>query len=224
VSEHSEFATDPFSRLRRTLSAMTTISFAPADEADQQLAALEAVHSTVRGTLPDGTAYSALDPAAQWWVLATLIDTALTVEARYLGRLTRADREQYYAESARIAGAFNIPESIRPPTYAAFRGYMDQMVEALPVDDRARQLARSIMRPKVAFVPGPAWDLVSLVTVDLLPRALRERYDLPWDGRRRRVVGASQVAVRALLPRLPALVRTYPFAPGGILERFGGSR
>jgi uncharacterized protein (DUF2236 family) len=210
VAEHSDFASDAFGRLRRTLAAMTIISFSPPDRADRELAALAAVHERVRGTLDDGTPYSALDPAAQWWVLATLIDTALAVEARYLGRLSSSDRARYYDESRRISHAFAIPDEIRPPTYDAFRGYMDQMAASLVVSDTARTLATGILHPRVAFIPGAAWDLVEMVTVDLLPRPLREQYGLAWGPRRKRALHASQLAVRAVLPRLPTLVRTFP--------------
>jgi len=210
VAEHSDFTSDPFGRLRRTLAAMTVISFAERSRAERELAVLAAVHERVRGVRADGESYSALDPAAQWWVLATLIDTALTVEARYLGRLTATDRSRYYDESAVMARAFGIPDDVRPPTLAAFDGYMREMFETLPIGDQSRALARSILRPPIPFVPGPAWDLVALVTVDLLPRPLRERYGLGWDGRRKRFVQTSQLAVRAVLPRLPTLVRTFP--------------
>jgi uncharacterized protein (DUF2236 family) len=210
VADHSDFARDPFGRLRRTLAAMTTISFAAPDRSDQELASLAAVHARVQGALPDGTPYAAGDPLLLWWVLATLIDTALEVEARYLGRLTERDRALYYDESALMARAFGIPPDIRPPTYGAFRGYMAQMFESLEVSPAARELSRSIMHPPIPLVPGPAWDLVHLVTIDLLPRSLREQYGLRWDGRRKRLLKVSQRAVRTVLPRLPSLMRTFP--------------
>src|SRR2546429_319415 len=79
VAEHSQFEADPFSRLQRTLDAVTTIVFGTEDEARQVAAVVGAVHERVFG---DG--YRANDPDLLMWVHATLIDTALRVHARFL--------------------------------------------------------------------------------------------------------------------------------------------
>jgi Uncharacterized protein conserved in bacteria (DUF2236). len=69
---------------------------------------------------------------------------------------------------------------------------------------------RPVLRPPVPLVGAPMGDLVGLVTVDLLPARLRAAYGLAWDNRRRLVVRGFQAASRAVLPRLPALMRTLP--------------
>jgi uncharacterized protein (DUF2236 family) len=210
VAEHSGFEADPFGRLARTLEAMTAISFGSERQARSTLDGLSAVHARVRGRLPDGTHYSAADPGLQWWVLATLIDTVLRVERRYLGRLTAAERARYYDESRLMAAAFGIPPALVPPDLAAFLAYMRERCATLEVSDTARALSRRVLRPPVPLVGAPLADMVGLVTVDLLPARLRAAYGLPWDSRRRLVVRGSQVALRAVLPRLPAQMRTFP--------------
>ncbi|MGH8972611.1 MAG: oxygenase MpaB family protein [Acidimicrobiia bacterium] len=210
VAEHSGFEADPFGRLARTLEAMTVISFGSEAHARSTLDRLAAVHARVRGTLPDGLAYSAEDPELQWWVLATLIDTVLRVERRYLGRLGPAERARYYDESRRMAAAFGIPDDVVPADLAAFLDYMRRRVAALDVTDTARALARGVLRPPVPLVGGPLGDLVGLITVDLLPARLRSAYGLAWDSRRRVVVRGGQAALRRVLPRLPAPLRTLP--------------
>ncbi len=210
VAEHSGFESDPFGRLARTLQAMTAISFGSEAQARTTLDGLAAVHARVRGTLPGGVPYSAEDPVLQWWVLATLIDTVLRVEHRYLGRLTAAERARYYDESRRMAAAFGIPESVVPPDLAAFLASMRERFATLEVSDTARALSRPVLRPPVPLAGAPMADLVSLVTVDLLPARLRTAYGLAWDNRRRLVVRGGQAASRAVLPRLSALMRTLP--------------
>jgi uncharacterized protein (DUF2236 family) len=212
VAEHSGFEANPFGRLARTLEAMTAISFGPPAVARATLARLDAVHATVSGTLPDGSSYRAGDPRLQWWVLATLIDTVLRVEARYLGRLRATERARYYQESLLMADAFGIPRLLVPEDLAAFQWWMHQRVAGLEVTDTARRLARLVLRPPVPLVPSPVFQLLALVTVDLLPPALRAAYGLRWDGQRRLLLRASQAGVRAVLPRLPGLVRALPFA------------
>lgn len=210
VADHSDFEADPFRRLARTLEAMTAISFGPEAEARTTLAGLAAVHSRVRGRLPGGDPYSAEDPGLQWWVWATLVDTVLEVERRYLGRLGEEERARYYQESRLMAGAFGIPAEVVPPDLDAFAAFMRRRVEALEVTDTARNLARAVLRPPVPLFGAPLGGVVSMVTVDLLPSRLRAAYGLPWDGRRRLAVRGTQMAARAVVPRLPRLLRTLP--------------
>jgi uncharacterized protein (DUF2236 family) len=212
VADHSGFESNPFARLVGTLDAMTAISFGPPEVARSTLGRLEAIHATVTGSTPDGTPYQASDPGLQWWVLATLIDTVLAVERRYLGRLRPEEGERYYAESRRMADAFGIPDILVPEDLTAFRAWMRQRVAALEVSDQARALARSVLRPPIRLIPPPVFELLELVTVDLLPQPLRVGYGLPWDARRRALLRVSQVGVRAVLPRLPAMFRTLPMS------------
>ena len=212
VAEHSGFEGDPFARLARTLDAMTAISFGPPDLAEATLAGLAAVHARVQGTLPDGRPYRADDPELQWWVLATLIDTVLRVERRYLGRLTLHDRQRYYGEALLMVDTFGIPGAIVPPDLAAFEAYMVDRFATLEVTDTARALARSVLRPPVPLVPPPVFDLLALVTFDLLPPRLRAAYGLSFDRPRRLLLGATQAGLRSVLPKLPALMRGLPMA------------
>ncbi len=61
-----------------------------------------------------------MDHDRQFWVLATLTDTVIEVDRRYLGQMRSRDREAYYEESKRLANAFGIPEAL-VPDYGSFR-------------------------------------------------------------------------------------------------------
>lgn len=210
VASHSDFRADPFGRLVRTLDAMNVIAFGESQEAREVLARLRRVHDGVSGTLPDDTAYHANDPELLHWVHATLVDTVITVEQRYLGILSPPERATYYAESRRMANAFGIPDALVPADLPAFDDYMDERVHALEVSDTARALARSILQPPVPLVPSPAWEPLRAVTIDLLPRPLREGYGLSWDRYRKGLLRSSQAAARLFLPRVPRFVRNLP--------------
>lgn len=210
VADHSDFRSDPFGRLIRTLDAMYTISLGSPRLAAETLARLRRVHDGVTGELGDGSRYRANDPALLLWVHATLIDTVLTVEERYLDILSVSQRAQFYEESTRLASAFEIPDALVPGDLAAFRAYLDEQVSTLEVSATARRLSRAILNPRIPLVPSPLWEPMRLVTVDLLPRRLRDGYGLPWDRNRKRLVKTSQRAARALLPRIPRPVRNLP--------------
>ncbi|MGH2727734.1 MAG: oxygenase MpaB family protein, partial [Actinomycetota bacterium] len=50
VAQHSDFASDPLKRLRRTLDATLAIVFGTIAEAERAAAQVRAVHNAVRGT------------------------------------------------------------------------------------------------------------------------------------------------------------------------------
>src|SRR5690242_18070738 len=105
VAAYSDFRSRPLDRLQRTLDLMLTIVFADAAAALAAARAIDGVHARVHGTLPEpvgpfaaGTPYDARDPALLLWVFATLVDTALLVYERFVGRLSASDRATYYDE------------------------------------------------------------------------------------------------------------------------------
>lgn len=212
VADHSDFKADPFGRLVRTLDAMNSIAFGPPADARATLDRLDRVHRGIRGTLDDGTPFRGDDPELLFWVHATLMDTALEVERRYLGQLTPDTRAAFYAESKLLAQAFDIPEALIPADLDAFERYMAEQESGLGVSATARELSRSILNPPIPLVPSPFWEPVRLVTIDMLARPLREGYGLTWDRRRKRLLRASQSAIRLVLPRIPRLVRNLPTA------------
>jgi uncharacterized protein (DUF2236 family) len=205
VADHSDFANDPFSRLRRTIAVVDTIVYGTDDEAAQASAALRAVHERVRG---DG--YEANDPALLLWVHATLVDTGIRVYNGFVRPLSTRDREQIYDDAIEVAEVIGVPRAEQPATYADFRDYMRTMVGSLQVTDTAREVAHGVLHPKLPLVAGPAFELVRQVTVGLLPRPLREQYGFRWDAPRKAALNATALASRTVHPVLPRLLRHGP--------------
>ncbi len=110
VFEHSTYATDPFGRLRRTLTTSFDVVFGSRSRAEAAIRRVNALHCAVRGRRPDdGSPYTALDPEALLWVHATLIDTALRVYGRFVAPLSPADEQAYHAEAALVAERLGVP-------------------------------------------------------------------------------------------------------------------
>jgi uncharacterized protein (DUF2236 family) len=173
VAQYSSYRADPLGRLERTLESMLAISFGSPGQREATLAGLERAHRAVSGDLGDGTPYSAMEPDRQFWVLATLTDTVIEVDRRYLGWLRPADRARYYEESKRLATAFGVPESLVPAGYDDFRDYMAEKVATLVPTEASVDITRSLMAPRIPLVPAAAWVPFNLVTTDLLPRRLQ---------------------------------------------------
>ena len=189
VAEHSGFAQAPLQRLWRTLDLSLTVSFGSAAEALAAVRRIERVHARVRGELPEavgafprGTPYDANDPALLLWVHATLVDSALLAYERFVGRLSAAERAALYAESTVTARLFGIPAAMIPPTPAAFRAYMREMIAGptLAVGRASRAIAASLLSPPLPLGLRQIASSTRLFTIGLLPPPVRRRYGYRW--------------------------------------------
>jgi uncharacterized protein (DUF2236 family) len=214
VRQHSDYDTDPWGRLYRTLDLTTKIVFGDGRTSAAASRRLQAVHARVRGEAPDGTPYDARDRDLLLWVWATLVDSSLLVYRRCVRELTAEELDRYYGEQTRFAAACGVPEGHWPADYASFVTYFEGMVaRGLRVDEDARAIARSVLRPPLPAPLRPFFfSAVNLVTAGLLPAPLRAAYGLPWSSTRDRMLAATLGAVRRALPLMPAPARQFPEA------------
>jgi uncharacterized protein (DUF2236 family) len=214
VFEHSTYATDPFGRLRRTLSTSFDVVFGTRSRAEAAIRRVNGVHRAVRGRRhDDGAPYTALDPEALLWVHATLIDTALRVYGRFVAPLSAAEEQAYHAEAGPIAERLGVPPSILPPTMLELRAWMAAMMDdgRVRVTPAARDIARTVLYP-VSWLPRIAWDAAHLVSIATLPDVLRRQYGIGWSPGRERAVNVLATATRHALPFVPPPLRFVPHA------------
>jgi uncharacterized protein (DUF2236 family) len=207
VAEHSGFGTDPFGRLQRTLDAVNTVVYGPAEEARAAAEAVRAVHRRVRGP-----GYSATDPALVVWVHATLVDTALRMHARFVGAVPGTVAEAFYRQAMVMAELFGAPLEAQPPDVGAFRAYVRHMIGALAgqVGDDQRRLAHAVLHPRVPLVVDPAVAVGRQLTVGLLPDPIRRAFGLGWDGRREAALQATGLGSRLAATPLRLALRAVP--------------
>jgi uncharacterized protein (DUF2236 family) len=215
---HTGALDEPYTRLQRTAQVMDTITFGDGAEAERATRIVRAMHHRVHGVLdepagrfPAGTPYRADDPALLLWILACLVDSALVVYERYVGSLTRDEREAYWQDHRVVGSLFGLADGEMPPTMADFEAYWRDMLagDVLHVGDEARALAvQIVLRPPVPLHLRPLLELANQITVGLLPRRVRRMYGLRWDPVRGLAVrtGAEYVK-RAVVPVLPERVR-----------------
>jgi uncharacterized protein (DUF2236 family) len=135
----------------------------------------------VTGTLPDGTAYRASDPALLGWVHAAEVDSFLRAHLRYRDAGMSAARQDAYvgemAVLARRLGAEDVPT-----TRATLTAYLEAMRPALRVDARTREMARRLVRqPSPSLLEAPVNAVMMQAGIDLMPRwaARLHGFDLP---------------------------------------------
>jgi uncharacterized protein (DUF2236 family) len=210
VDEHSDFRSHPIRRLRRTILMVMAIVFGDRETALAAARAVNQVHVRVRGQ-----GYSALDPDLLLWVHATLMDTALVTYETFVKGLLPGEREDFYQEFKLLGELLGIPKRLFPATLRDFEAYLEEMVGSgeVRVDERAQELARLVLRPRLRLLPGLAMIPFEVVTAGLMPPALRSQYGLAWGAGQQR---AYRLAVRTL-PRLialtPPVLRVWPL-PG----------
>jgi uncharacterized protein (DUF2236 family) len=214
VAEHSTYSTDPFGRLMRTLETSYDVVFGSRSTADAAIRRVNAIHARVTGRMPEsGASYAASDPEALLWVHATLVDTALRVYARFVAPLAPAEEQAYHVECARVAELLGVPSGDVPATIGELREWMGEMIGSgrVRVTPQARDIARTVLYP-TRFPPRLAWDAAHLVSMSVLPAALRRQYGIAWSARRERGVERIARASRALMPWVPSPLRHVPQA------------
>jgi uncharacterized protein (DUF2236 family) len=212
VAEHSDFRGDPFARLRRTLTASYAVVFGSTPRAERAIRRVNSIHASVAGIVPEtGEPYSARDPALLLWVHATLVDTAIRVYDRFVARLSPEEAEAYHAEARQVAIRLGVPDTSLPGTLAGLRAEMDRMIRSgeVTVSATARSLAPAVLYPS-RFPPRPVWDLAHLVSLSVLPPAIRRGYGIRWSRRRESGVELLARASRRLLPLVPDPLRHVP--------------
>lgn len=221
VDDHSDFRVDPWRRLTGTLRSYHTIVYGSRAQGRAEIRRLHALHTRITGP-----GYSARDPELALWVHATLVDSTLVVNDRWIATLTPERRARAYLETRPIGRAFGVPDGLLPRDIDEFDTYVAEMIgPGGPVQPGplARELAGVILRPPLApliptlepllaRIPAVTYAWTLWPSIGLLPPEIREAYELPW-GRRERLVSAWLVAGwRAWRPLIPATWRQMPKA------------
>ncbi len=212
VASYSTYKTDPFGRLDRTLDAMLTISFASPQRREEMLEHLRSGHARVNGTTSAGERYDANDPELQYWVLATLVDTTFEVERRYVGVMDRGDRERFFQESKLLARAFAIPDEVIPEDLDAFRTYVARQFATLEPSADTLDIARSLMRPGLRWLPDQSLVPLNWITTELLPARLRHLLGLDdLNAAELGAVRSARLMARTTLPRVQQALAFNPW-------------
>jgi uncharacterized protein (DUF2236 family) len=199
VWDHSNFRADMHGRLRRTARFIAKTTYGERTVAEKAIATVRRVHDQVTGTLPDGTPYSANDPALLAWVHVTETTSFLDAWIRYSEPLmSRADQDTYFAQMAQIGEALGADPV--PRSRAEAREIIQAMRPQLKVDARTREVAELIQEgktgPRMAEVPR---KLAMQAAVDLLPAWARDMHGLSVSPLERPLVRAGTFGVAQTL-------------------------
>ena len=198
VWDHSNFRTDLVGRLRRTTNFVAGTTYAARDEAMRLIGRVAAIHGQVRGTTPDGRAYSADDPDLLTWVHVTESYGFLEGFRRYSPlQLPDGAADAYYDEARRVAEALGARDV--PASEAAVHEYFVHMQPQLRFDERSREVLNVLARIRLPVpMAGLSRELFLGAGSALLPSwALQRLHYTPWQ---RRQAALTARTLRTLAP------------------------
>jgi uncharacterized protein (DUF2236 family) len=217
VSEHSEFQARPWERLLRTVDYVSLLVYG-GREAIAAGRRLRAMHKRFRGTRADGSRYSALEPAAYAWVHATLIDTYVRANARFVHALTPPELDRFYREYRAVGRLIGVRERDLPPTWLEFRAYFDATARAALTRTKSVERVLATIRdpgPPPMPISARLWPMVKfparravwLGGIGMMDPRLRAHLSIGWTPLDEAQFRALCVLSRATGPAMPAGLR-----------------
>lgn len=224
VEDHSVWFAETLARLQRSIPPI----FGTVYGADPEASGHEVrdFHRPIKGKLPDGSPYSALDPGTYYWAHACFVEHLVAATDTFIKRLTREEKEQIFAESISWFERYGVSSRGTPTTYAEFEAYFEHALEERLVAHRTASYGVGYATkgwPRPARVPKPLWWLAkrpinavsSSITIGGMPPRGREILGLPWDDKRERRYQRFACVSRSLdgvYRRLPGRYRMHPIA------------
>jgi uncharacterized protein (DUF2236 family) len=220
VREHSDFFANPLHRIIRSAGPILGVVY---DE-DPQLTGrrVRDFHRPIKGGLPDGSRYAALDPETYYWAHATFFEAQIATQELFGTPLSYAAKARLYAESITWYERYGLSMRPVPVDYAAFERYWAHTLEQVLAPT---SLARaSIRKPKrrlpapYAWMENPAWGILHPLLLDgsawllrgTLPARARELLEIRWSPRDELQLRALAGAVRAAWTVTPRRLRRLP--------------
>jgi uncharacterized protein (DUF2236 family) len=195
VLEHSVFFADTAARVKRSLPPIFNTVYGSDD--DNAGLHVRDFHRQIKGSMPDGSRYHALDPDTYFWAHATFVDQVLYFADTFVKRLTRAEKEQIYLESKTWYHRYGVSDRPMPADYDEFQRYWNRMIgEIIVAHPTARYgigyVTKGFPRPK--RMPPALWRVIAPVfnpvaaflTTGGMPPRTREMLGLPWSDRQER--------------------------------------
>jgi uncharacterized protein (DUF2236 family) len=186
VAQQRGFEEDFWGRLDRTGQYVSTLTYAPASQAQRLAAQVRGIHRKLRGTDPDTGETFRLDrPDLLLWVHCCEVESFLTTARRAGAPISDADADEYLREQLLTARMIGIPEAMVPTSVREMTQYFADVRPELRLTDAAQKGVRVLAVPPMPkrvrlLTPArPAWASLAGMAFALLPKWARRLYRLP---------------------------------------------
>jgi len=166
---------DAWGRLSRTGRYVNAITYGTTAEADSAAARVRRIHGALRLDRPD------------WllWVHCGAVDSWLDAHQRSGAPLTATEADRYVEEQLVAARLIGCDVAHVPTSVSELREYVRSMRPLLEVTPEAREAVRGLLWPPMPsrvtlLTPArPAWTLLAVTGVALMPRWARRMFAAP---------------------------------------------
>lgn len=225
LREHdSTYFQGPMKRILRSLPQIYGVVYD--EDARATAVRVRDYHRVLKGAMPDGTRYSALNPDVFYWPHATFFEMQIAAQEFFGTPLTLGVKERLFQESRQWFSLYGVSATGTPATYAEFCDYWDHTVSAVLVPNG---IARSTFHRTKKGIFGPApyslipdalwrplsdaqFDAMAWVLRGTLGPAVRDRLDLDWTTAEEWRLKALGAGIQNTLGRLPLQARLLPQA------------
>lgn len=195
VHQYSSFAKDPWGRLLRTLDYVHGTIYGGPELAGSIGARVRGMHKTIKGELPDGERYHAMEPDAFAWVHATLGVSVVEGHRVFTRPMTRPEIDAFWRQWRDVGRLVGVRERDLPEDWRDFEAYVADMVattlEWTPAVPEVMETLTAAAPPDLPGMHPALWRILRspmgsqlrVQSVGLLPRELRHRLGLPWTPR-----------------------------------------
>jgi uncharacterized protein (DUF2236 family) len=229
VLDHSVFFDDTAARVRRSLPPIYNTVYG--SDGDHPGTQVRDFHTSIKGEMPDGKRYHALDPDTYFWAHATFVDQVLYFADTFVKRLTREEKGQIYLESKTWYRRYSVSDRPMPADYQEFERYWDRMIDKTVIAHQTAKYGVGYVTkgfPCPKGVPPVLWRPISLIfnplaaflTTGGMPPRTRDMLGLPWSERKERRYQRFAAICRSspvnwIWDHLPMSLRYNEFAQSG---------
>ena len=211
VEEHSDYRSDPWTRVQNTSGFIAATTFGTIEHAREVIDRVRRIHRAVTGTMPDGTPYAAEDPHLLRWVHVAEVESFLSTYQRFgSSPLTPDEADTYVAQTAVVAELLGVVDP--PTTEAELHADLEAFRPALAATPAARRVARFLLLdPPLPLPARPAYGLLASGALATMPRWTLQMLDLPapvrWAARVGGPVGTAATGTIRWLMNDPSVAR-----------------
>ena len=212
VTEGNLF-TNPRRRQRTTVAFLAVAVLGTAEERAAFRLATNRSHARVR-SMPGATpAYNAFDPELQLWVAACIYRGFEESRAFVHGPLRGPEREEFYRQGMVFGTMLQVPAELWPPDRDAFEAYWCDGLAQTSIDEAMRGYLLRVVRLEYLGrrIPRPVVLLREWLAAGHLPPELRDAMGFSWSPAQQRRFDRFNRVLGALVRRLPAERRAWPF-------------
>jgi uncharacterized protein (DUF2236 family) len=179
TNQHSSYSDDPLARLGRTASFVNAMTWGSTPVVERTCDIVRKLHRQVRGTMPDGRAYSADDSDQLIWTAMTQAHCVMRAHLRYHPKPVSGTRiDEYYEQYSRFAIELGATKPV-PTNRDEVADYFRDMRPQLTFAEETAELADFFRQP---FGPDPIAKAASLIITraafDTLPGWAQRLYGI----------------------------------------------